>query len=206
MRHLLLVPLLLLLAADSAEARSWRIEQDGTGEFTTIQPAVDAAVSGDTILIGPGHYQDMHYIQPQGDSYFTQVVVYSPPDKSLTYVGAGADQVTIGPDVYDPAYFGPSGIFHDGEQKLCVCGIRFINSYSGVKSRYDVDVADCVFSGNNGGIAVVRVSSAYHDVTARDCEFEYDTFQGHGVRIWGGGMYLSRVVLLLNRNSTSTAR
>ena len=191
MRHLLLVsllvPLLLLLAAGPAEARSWRIEQDGTGEFTTIQPAVDAAASGDTILIGPGHYQDMHYIQPQGDSYFTQVVVYSPPDKSLTYVGAGADQVTIGPDVYDPAHFGPSGIFHDGEQELRVRGVRFINMYSGVLSRYDVDVADCVFSGNNGGIAVVRVSSAYLDVTARDCEFEYDTFQGHGVRIWGGG-------------------
>jgi hypothetical protein len=33
----------LLLLSTSAEARIWRVARDGSGDFTRIQPAIDAA-------------------------------------------------------------------------------------------------------------------------------------------------------------------
>lgn len=45
-----------LTVAGSASARTWRVEKDGFGDYTTIQPAVDAAAPGDIVLIGPGRY------------------------------------------------------------------------------------------------------------------------------------------------------
>ena len=47
------VAVLLGLALPVA-ARTWRVEKDGSGDFTVIQDAVDAAAAGDTIRIGPG--------------------------------------------------------------------------------------------------------------------------------------------------------
>ena len=47
---------ILLLLPQATLAATWHVEQDGSGDFDDIQPAVDAAAAGDTILIGPGHY------------------------------------------------------------------------------------------------------------------------------------------------------
>ncbi|MFH2054054.1 MAG: hypothetical protein ABIK96_16485, partial [bacterium] len=50
--------------AAPASARTLCVERDGSGNFTEIQPAIDAAASGDTILIGPGEYLETfeHYL------------------------------------------------------------------------------------------------------------------------------------------------
>ena len=50
------VGLLALWDAPVALARTWRISQDGTGDAPTIQAAIDSAVAGDVILVGPGRY------------------------------------------------------------------------------------------------------------------------------------------------------
>ena len=66
----ILVLLALLAAAlvipPAAGAATWRVERDGSGDYTTIQPAVDAAASGDTILIGPGQYTEYQHVHPLG--------------------------------------------------------------------------------------------------------------------------------------------
>jgi len=52
------VTIIALLLAGSAVGRTWRVEENCSGEFTTIQPAIDAAADGDTISIGAGWYKE----------------------------------------------------------------------------------------------------------------------------------------------------
>ena len=187
---ILLTTLVLgVVLPQAAQARAWRVEQDGSGEFATIQPAVDAAASGDTILIGPGQYQEMQDIQPIGDNYTTQVVVYSPPDKALTYIGAGSDRVTIGPDVFDESWFGPRGIFHEGNKPIFIRGICFQNLFTGVNSYYDLDIYECKFVSNKVGIYIPGVSE-YRKANIIDCVFMMDQLLGGGIMAWGGGEVL----------------
>ena len=43
-------------AASPAHARTWFVNVGGTGDVPTIQAALDTAVAGDTVLVGPGVY------------------------------------------------------------------------------------------------------------------------------------------------------
>jgi T1SS-143 domain-containing protein len=65
---------------DGAGGSTGRFLLVGNGGFATIQEAVDAAVDGDTILIGPGTY-----------TLSSTLTV----DKSLTIIGAGEGQTTL---------------------------------------------------------------------------------------------------------------
>ena len=53
---------------------------DGTGDYVSLQEAVDAAKKGDTVFVKAGHY-------PQ------DVTIHS--KEKIRFVGAGVDQVTI---------------------------------------------------------------------------------------------------------------
>ncbi len=51
-RFILIV--LVLVLASPAGAADLRVEADGSGDYTAIQPALDAASFGDTVSVGPG--------------------------------------------------------------------------------------------------------------------------------------------------------
>lgn len=89
------LPLLLtvLLGALPAAGRTWRVDKDGTGDYTVIQHAVDAAASGDTILIGPGRYTEYTDHTYAGSLWHTYVHMVS---GSLTLIGAGEIETVIG--------------------------------------------------------------------------------------------------------------
>lgn len=57
-RHALVI--CLLLAPAPLLAATWTVESDGTGQFMTIQEAIDNASFGDLVLVGPGTYRDLH--------------------------------------------------------------------------------------------------------------------------------------------------
>ncbi len=58
LRLVLLVVFVALGVAQASEARTWHVEKDGTGDFSVIYEAEDAAAAGDTILIGPGRFEE----------------------------------------------------------------------------------------------------------------------------------------------------
>jgi len=96
-RHQMLVGVFVigvLLAMTSRESlgRVWSVAQDGTGDFSVIQHAVEAADDGDVIEIGPGHYTDFSVISGLG-----HINVYLDGTKSLTFIGASRDETIIGP-------------------------------------------------------------------------------------------------------------
>ncbi len=52
--------MMLIVFAATSGARTWRVEKNGSGEFATIHDAMIACSAGDTIMIGPGRYDDFH--------------------------------------------------------------------------------------------------------------------------------------------------
>ncbi|MEW6747973.1 MAG: hypothetical protein AB1486_35095, partial [Planctomycetota bacterium] len=73
-----LLPLfLVLLSPSSAQAATWVVANDGSGDFTELQAAVDAASPGDLILVKDGTYAGA-LIQ-----------------KALSIVGSGPDRTVI---------------------------------------------------------------------------------------------------------------
>ncbi|MBK6766711.1 MAG: hypothetical protein IPG71_10455 [bacterium] len=79
MNKRLLMTLIISVMAVNAHATIRTVNQFGTAQFTTVQAAVSAAATGDTILIAPGTYVET-------PSFSTKV---------LTIIGAGWDLTTI---------------------------------------------------------------------------------------------------------------
>ena len=91
---LALVAATIFTAPVTSRAGTWNVEKDGSGDYSVIQHAVDAAADGDTILIGPGRYDDYATYDTVDGTLICYVYI---PDKSLTLVGSGMGMTVIGP-------------------------------------------------------------------------------------------------------------
>jgi len=130
MRILWALTLMLAGAAVPSAARTWHVEKDGSGDFTVIQAAVDAAAPGDTISIGPGRYTEKAPLTALGWTEYVNVAVRT---DSLTLIGAGRDLTIIGPEhrEYSPPAM-PKGIAAIYLKELAVRGLSIENVYDGV--------------------------------------------------------------------------
>src|SRR4030095_14109515 len=59
-RTLLTFAFVLALASSSMAGQTWVVDDDGTGDFTSIDGAHPAASAGDVILVMPGTYSAFH--------------------------------------------------------------------------------------------------------------------------------------------------
>ena len=88
-----------VLLASASGAATLRVERDGTGDYTTIQPALDAVAAGDTVLIGPGEYPEMtNQYLPNAGGWFE--VAGCIRVSNITLIGDSAETTLIGPAVY----------------------------------------------------------------------------------------------------------
>ncbi|MBK7047345.1 MAG: hypothetical protein IPH48_12730 [bacterium] len=116
--------------ASAAMPSTWSVQRDGTGDFTTIQPALDAAADGDTILIGPGEYTESTTIRPPGWAYDIQSYADLRCD-DLTIIGAGMDATVIGPATYLANADGdPAGLSYGGGGTLYISDVGIRHSYA----------------------------------------------------------------------------
>lgn len=164
-RALLLLLLCLGMLGESS-ATTWRVERDGSGDFSTIPPAAMAASQGDTILLGPGHYTE--YVTATVGGNVLNYYVWLEDDDILLR-GVGRDEVKIGPDLasgYDP---GAVGFVQAGSSgSIHVEGITFAHCISGiVTSEASVVIRDCRFEWTEAGIN----SNATGSVLVERCEF-----------------------------------
>jgi hypothetical protein len=179
----------VLLAAGASFAAIITVEQDGSGDFTTIIAAAASASFGDTISVGPGVYDG-----PVEMAIPLTIVSTGGPDVT-TVDGHGAARhflFTAGQggviqgftlvNGYDPS--GGASIRVQNGATIDVYDCRFSNNLSDysagcVFSRDTgsrIDVFDCVFTGNHGsqhGGAGVSILSS--KLTFTNCVFTNNT-------------------------------
>jgi hypothetical protein len=110
----------------------WRVRADGSGDFTDIQEAVNASNSGDTILVGPGHYASLHSGQVAG---IPRLAVFIVLFRSIRIIAEEGPDSTIVGDLSTTDY-------------AIVCGNAGSTSISGFDVR----------GGGNGGILLHRTN------------------------------------------------
>ena len=86
---LLVLASAIIFTVDSAEGKTWTVRQDGSGDTTEIEDAINSASDGDSIDIGPGHFDvHNHYIG----------------NEDLTIYGSGVDSTFINCNYDDNDY------------------------------------------------------------------------------------------------------
>ena len=163
----------VVLTVGAAQATTWEVAKDGSGDFMVIQEAVDAASPGDVIWIRAGRYEEFtEDFDVLGDgSVFGDVHVGITKD-DLTLRGDGQDVTIIGPAVYpDSPVYNFTGITVAGAQTttLTIEDLAVENTNFGIYAASpSCEVRRCRFEGNVvEGIELKTFSSAVID----DCEF-----------------------------------
>jgi hypothetical protein len=144
--------LCLFMVSPPGHSASWRVERDGSGDYSTIQPAVDNAAPGDTILIGPGRYIEYQPFSPTKDwpiDTYIGVTV-----DSLTIMGVDRDLTIIGPDTPNISGYGPKGLVTKiFLSDVTISNLTFSNLYGGVYLNIHGTVDNCVLDHCHIGIS-----------------------------------------------------
>lgn len=144
--------LILLAAMSTAEAATITVRRDGTGNYLTIQPALDAAAEGDTVSIGPGEYTETGSVPGMDFVVFGRIT-----QSRLTIVGAGVEATVIGPAVFAPDFQSgsPMGIVNSLIQtQLTMRDLTIRNCYNGLSLSGSMRLDDCHFDGNDTAVMV----------------------------------------------------
>ena len=146
------VILLILLLPALCWGRTWRVEKDGSGDFTVIQDALDVAADGDTVRLGPGRYTEWQWVTTDG---WTERVYAHVKSDDLTLIGAGQDETIIGPasDDYDWHQESPKGIAVWGHGKITVESLQIEHVRDGVYCFWmGLDISQVTASGCECGV------------------------------------------------------
>lgn len=151
--------LLIACSAPTVWGRTWRVERDGSGDFTTIQPAVDASAAGDTIRIGAGRYAEMASFSFPGLTVQTVVGIQRGP---LTFLGSGQGDVILGPAQPDAGGGDVEGIsIQTGSSGIHVEGLTVEHLQDGILAAGSFVARNCTFRNHRrGGVTTELVSSA----------------------------------------------
>jgi hypothetical protein len=160
--------LALALTAAPAAATTRRVERDGTGDFTTLQAAVDASAPGDVLLIGPGRYDDIHPVVHTNGVFYEVVDVRV---GNLIFRGTSRDAVIVG-----PSQAAPDGVRWDGIVATHDTGtfevenLTVENVYVGIGFMgIDLTVRDCSLrNGFNGVQLAARGVATFERCTFTD--------------------------------------
>jgi hypothetical protein len=177
----------MVAAVHTGLAATITVEKDGSGDFTQVQPALDAAASGDTVLIGPGEFTELIPSYIPGYAWDVEVCAYVRVP-NLTIIGAGIGQTIFGPT----SYFGSTQTFSpkcmvwlEGNERI-IEGITFRNCYEGIHvTNGPVFIDDCEFQ-NNGRFGII-----WHTEDSggwiRNSQFSSNIFGDFGLAMLGLG-------------------
>ena len=129
------------------------VYRDGSGDFTLIQPALDAAADGDTVLIGPGEFTEETIFRPPGWAYDLRAFGQVKCD-SLTIIGAGVGLTVLGPIEYvlDGQFFNPKGFDYRVYGSLMIENLTIRNCAEAIKGIGTIFINNCEFLNNQQGL------------------------------------------------------
>jgi len=172
--------LFLTLLVHEAGGSTITVRKDGTGDFSVLHTAVNAAADGDTILIGPGEFTETRSVRlpDWGTNVLTHGDVLV---RSLTIIGAGEGVTVIGPASYawDGTY-GPHGFSMSRmDHELYMSDLTIRNCYAGVYFKGALTVKRCELRNNDDGIHAALNGTSNN---IRDCRFSgQDPYPSIGV-------------------------
>jgi Right handed beta helix region len=206
--------LLIALFATSSicSSATWTVEDDFTGDFATVQQAVNASADGDTILIGAGYFYHRFEVVTPG---WTRYVCVTLNKDNLTIIGAGPDSTFIGrgrpwePSEGETMGFAASSYW--GSEHVTVKNLRIQNTRAGfiADDCSSVTIDNCHFEGHHDDLLVWNgelkmTSTVFKNQTSdgshchlsnvvpaliSDCRFEEDSLPSyHATQIivgWG---------------------
>lgn len=172
---------------------TWHVAKDGSGDFSVIQDAVNAAASGDTIRIGPGRYDDKHLV---GNPPWQRFARFHLVQSEITIIGSGQDRTAIGPaQAWTAAQGEDSGAYVGGYYGATVVrieGLRFENTNTGIANFDGIDsllVAGCSFGGHRMGIntdaSFACISNSRFEGVAANSFFHLGSFSVDVLRVDG---------------------
>ena len=197
---------------------TWHVSQDGSGDFTVIQDAVEAAAEGDTIMIGPGRYDE--FVDVHAPGWTEPAVVWVNKD-NLVFIGSGVDVTYVGPETYyDPPGIAPKvfccidsltctirnltveNTFENvywGGGRLVLEGCRITDYEVGIAAFADggLRVVGCEFDAGDPDVTIAYSLTTYYPTTQVEvlqCRF---TGNAHGVSLqFAENAYLSQNVFI----------
>jgi Right handed beta helix region len=157
-----LVACLAIHPAASLGQTTHVVNLDGSGDFTSIHDALDAAVAGDTIHLMPGRYTQMRQFQFPA---FPVQALAGVSLNNITIRGESRDAVIIGPTVPNIIGQGPIGIATDlNASGLRVESLTIENLFCGVTMLSQTTLDRVTLRGctsgassfSSGAIAIVK--------------------------------------------------
>ncbi len=138
----------LILVSGAVQARTWNIANDGTGDAPTIQAGIDSSAVGDTVLVGPGTYNEVI------DFLGKDIVVKSSAGPDLTIIDGSSSSS-------DMVVF-----FHSGESRAAVLeGFKVTGGGFGIAiSEAEPSIVANIVTNNLGsgniGSAIIMAASS----------------------------------------------
>jgi len=190
-RSTILAIMLLVLAAAGSHSRTWTVAQDGSGDFVLLEPACEAAASGDSILIQPGLYEPEYIILRSKGLAFLGLGVQPDDTRLKIHLGVWSCNNT---SLRNLCFFDANcpTQFVGGSATITHCAFRNCRSASGgavsAGLGADVLIEDSVFEGNRAfGNAENSHGGA---VYASDTWILNCIFVDNRADAWGGAVYL----------------
>ena len=197
MRILLLI--LVVILPCIVLATTITVKQDGTGDYTLIQAAIEAANNGDTVLVHPGTYvENINYI-----------------GKSISVCSLEAiagDSTYISRTIIDGNRNGPCVAFLNAEQNASLRGFTLTNGTGYIandehtrgggvliRNTYmtgsSISLTNCEITGNYAGLgAGISSTNASLCLSGLNIHHNYSLAQGGGIHIVGASTIVPNIV------------